>query len=354
MAKKKKGELPSGHLRTRVYIGKDATGKRLYKSITAPTREDLKAAVVAYKAREAAEKADTHKSAGITVAEAVRRYIGLKRAVLSPATVRAYEINFRRHIEADPIGAMEAATLSAQVVQLWISTLSEFLSPKSVRNIYTLLSSSVRMFCPEWAVNVTLPQKKTPDLYCPSDADVRDLLEAVKDQELRIAILLAAFGPLRRSEICGLRSSDIRGNSITIRRALVLDPDGIWREKGPKTTGSFRTVELPDFVISEMKGIKGRIVTASPNQISDRFRAALKRSGCPEFRFHDLRHYGASIMHAIGVPDQYIMERGGWSSDHVMKRVYRNVIRDEKARQTEKINEHFSGVVHVVVHSGAS
>ena len=28
----------------------------------------------------------------------------------------------------------------------------------------------------------------------------------------------------------------------------------------------------------------------------------------------------------IGVPDQYIMQRGGWSSDNVMKSVYRNVI----------------------------
>lgn len=49
-------------------------------------------------------------------------------------------------------------------------------------------------------------------------------------------------------------------------------------------------------------------------------------------------------MHAIGVPDQYILQRGGWISDNVMKSVYRNVIDLEKAKQDRKINEHFGGM----------
>ena len=222
--------------------------------------------------------------------------------------------------------------------------MAELLSPKTVRNVYTLLVSSVKMFRPEWSVSVTLPQKNPAVLYCPSDADVKALLEAIKDQELRIGVLLAAFGPLRRSEICALESSDIRGNTVTVSKALVLNDIGEWEVKAPKTPGSFRRVELPGFVIDEMKGIRGRIITCNPNNLSDRFRIALKASGCPTFRFHDLRHYGASIMHAIGVPDQYIM-RGGWSSDHVMKRVYRNVIGAEKMRQTKIINSHFEELI---------
>ncbi|PKB52272.1 hypothetical protein CRH03_25625 [Clostridium sp. HMb25] len=52
--------------------------------------------------------------------------------------------------------------------------------------------------------------------------------------------------------------------------------------------------------------IEGRIIKATPEQITSRFRRAVKFSGVTPFRFHDLRHYAASIMHAIGVPDQYI------------------------------------------------
>ena len=57
------------------------------------------------------------------------------------------------------------------------------------------------------------------------------------------------------------------------------------------------------------------------------------------FRFHDLRHYSASIMHAIGILDQYIMARGGWKTDTVLKAVYRNVINDEQKKFTDKINK---------------
>ncbi len=133
-----------------------------------------------------------------------------------------------------------------------------------------------------------------------------------------IAVLLAAFGPLRRGEICALTSDDIKGNTISVSKSVVRGPDGEWYTKQPKTYGSYRNVEFPPFVIQRMKEIKGQ-----------------------NFRFHDLRHYAASITHVIGVPDQYILQRGGWSSDNVMKTVYRNTIDLETARQNKKINQHF-------------
>ena len=44
--------------------------------------------------------------------------------------------------------------------------------------------------------------------------------------------------------------------------------------------------------------------------------------------FHSLRHYSASYLHAIGIPDAYILERGGWSSPHIMQKVYRHALSD--------------------------
>ena len=49
-------------------------------------------------------------------------------------------------------------------------------------------------------------------------------------------------------------------------------------------------------------------------------------------------------MHAIGVPDQYILQRSGWSSDNVMKSVYRNAIDIGTVRQNRKINEYFGKI----------
>ena len=55
-------------------------------------------------------------------------------------------------------------------------------------------------------------------------------------------------------------------------------------------------------------------------------------------------------MHAIGVPDQYILQRGGWASDGVMKTVYRNAISDESVKQNTIINQHFELISHDISH----
>lgn len=342
MGRKKKGELPSGSIRTRVYLGKDASGKRKYKSITAATRADLDAAVALYKAGGGAEKEKTDSKPSLTVEGAVQHYIELKRPVLSPASVRGYTGIVKTYIKPEPIGQYDVQAISQQDVQLWISTLASSVSPKTVRNAYALLLSSVRMFRPDFQPQITLPQKKPAELYCPSDTDVKALLSVVKDSELEIAILLAAFGPMRRSEICALESSDITGDRISITKAMVQDEHKKWVIKEPKTVASRRCIQMPAFVIDKLRGINGRIIKSTPSALSDRFQRAILEANCPRFRFHDLRHYGASILLAIGVPDKYAMARGGWASTSCLKRVYQGIIDEEEVKQTEKILNHFS------------
>ena len=46
-------------------------------------------------------------------------------------------------------------------------------------------------------------------------------------------------------------------------------------------------------------------------------------------------------MHGIGIPDQYIMKRGGWESDRVLKKGYRNVIDEEDKKFIDKVNTPF-------------
>ena len=51
-------------------------------------------------------------------------------------------------------------------------------------------------------------------------------------------------------------------------------------------------------------------------------------------------------MHAIGILDQYIMARGGWTKDTVLMAVNRNVINDAQKKSTDKINSHFTTMQH--------
>jgi integrase len=275
----------------------------------------------------------------ITLYDAVSRYIDAKRGALSPSTIRGYE-GMQRNYFAD-IGKVKLKKLDNTTLQIWISDLSGKISPKTVRNVHGLLASTLDMFLPDFNLNTTLPAKKRPTLYTPSDDDIKHLLEHIAGKELEIAVLLAAFGPMRRGEICALTSDDIHGNIVDVNKDMVIGPDGMWYTKHPKTYSSYRQIKYPDFVIDKIKNIDGRIIKATPNQITVRFQRAIISSKLPHFRFHDLRHYSASIMHAIGVPDLYIMQRGGWASDHVMKNIYRNEINAEKEKQNKAILNHF-------------
>ena len=58
-------------------------------------------------------------------------------------------------------------------------------------------------------------------------------------------------------------------------------------------------------------------------------------------RLDFLRHYCASIQHALGIPDAYIMQRGGWNSDAVLKQVYRHALSDRAVQMNAIANEHF-------------
>ncbi|MCI8577594.1 MAG: site-specific integrase [Lachnospiraceae bacterium] len=341
MAKAKK--LPSGSYRCQVFDHTDANGKRHYKSFTAPTKREAEFAATQWAAGKSGPGIED-----ITLYEAVSRYIDSKRGVLSPSTLCGYESMLRNYFKE--IGCMKLEALDNTKLQIWVSDLAGKLSSKTVRNVHGLLSSALDMFAPDFTLKTTLPAKKKPDLYTPSDKDIRKLLEYISGKELEIAVLLAAFGPMRRGEICALTSDDIHGNIVNVNKSMVQGPDGAWYTKQPKTYSSYREIEYPPFVIERMKGISGRIIKATPQQITNRFSRAIHFSGLPHFRFHDLRHYAASIMHAIGVPDQYILQRGGWASDNVMKSVYRNVIDMETAKQNKKILKHFEKVSHEIQH----
>ena len=50
----------------------------------------------------------------------------------------------------------------------------------------------------------------------------------------------------------------------------------------------------------------------------------------------------ASELHTLGIPDVYIMQRGGWEDDTTLKNVYRHVLVDREKEMNEIGNDYFS------------
>lgn len=340
MANAKK--LKSGSWRVQVFSHYEMVNgvkKARYRSFTAPTKAEAE-----LQASSFATDKKRYSRANLTVSEAVQKYMQEKENVLSPTTIRTYEQIAKTHLSK--IGPIMIDTITNADLQNWISTLSVKLSPKTVKNIYGLVLPAISFYT-EKAFKVTLPPRAPHQYNIPTDADVALLIQESRP-DLKIAIVLGACG-MRRGEVCALKYADILRDfsAIYIHADMVLDKNGKWIYKDmPKTSDSIRSVDLPPQVI-QMLGDGDPdefIITCTPSAISDAFARLRTRLGM-SCRFHDLRHYSVSIMHAIGIPDQYIMQRHGFSSDTVLKSVYRNTLSDKSNQFTAKTNEYFANNV---------
>lgn len=334
-------KLPSGSWRAQGFYKDPVTGKVSRPSFTAATKAEAARMVAEYQAtRERASK-----SIGLTVGECIARYIDARRATLSPSTARVY-IQMQR-LYYDSIAKIPLHRLTDEDLQIFVSDMTRAHSPKTVRNVYGLLSSAISMFS-DRVYHVQLPAKNAIERNIPNDEEVKRLME-LATPTMRLCIALAAFGTLRRGEIPALKYKDILRdqNAIYVHADFVRSIEGefVYKEH-PKTTSSIRIVPLPPQII-EMMGDgdpEEYIVKMTPAMVGKNF-INLRNAAGMKCRFHDLRHYAASIMHALGVPDQYIMERGGWKSDAVLKSIYRNTLSDQSKKFADLTNDHFSGLL---------
>jgi integrase len=275
-----------------------------------------------------------------TVHEAVTGYINAKEGVLSPSTVRGYERMIKYY---KPIEHIKLYQLTNEQIQIFVSDLTRDLSPKTVSNVFGLLSSSIALYLPDKHIRVTLPRIIHKKTLSPSDEDVRGLYDAACD-ELKKCIALSAYGSMRRGEISALKYSDINENVLFIHADLVKDKGGKWVYKEPKTPDSIRYKTVPAEVI-ELLGSGAPddyVVKWLPDTITKRF-IDLRKSQGVDIRFHDLRHYYASIGAALGIPDLYLAESGGWKQNSkVLKSVYQNKITPISEAFEKKLNDHFS------------
>lgn len=276
----------------------------------------------------------------MTVHEAVTRYIAAKDGTLSESTIAGYMKYLNAHFT--DIASFTLRDLTSEILQLWISKLAVTLSAKYVCNIWGLFSAAARMFAPDTRYHVSLPQKKPYKAYTPNDGDIEALIETAKqDQELLHYVLFVICG-LRRSEACAVEYSDIGTNSVAVSKARIKDKNHCWIIKDlPKTSDSCRTVPMPEGFTQLFPAGSGRVIQSDPDIITRKFRKAVKAAGLEAFTPHRCRHYFASICHALGIPDQYIMAYGGWKTDHVMKTIYREELSDVSRREAKVLIGHF-------------
>ena len=333
-------KLPSGSWRVQVLAGYDASGKKIQKSFTAPTKWEAEKMADEYK-RYKKEK-PTDKQVGKIIDE----YIEIKSNVLSPTTIRGYKAIRATRLQS--IMGEKLSRLTVTDIQRAVNDDSAVYSAKSLRDAYFLLVAAVKRVSPETAAcwNITLPAKKPVIKQLPRPEDV---FQAIKGTEIELPCLLAMWLSLRMSEVRGLKFTDVvDGNIIVQRSKLYVNGEDIVREIN-KTYNSTRILKVPEYILNliELKKDKAEneyIVPLTYGALSGRFARLMKKYKY-KISFHDLRHINASVMVSLGIPDKYAMERGGWSTDNVLKSVYQHTFSEERKLVDEAIDKYFNNIV---------
>lgn len=319
-------KLPSGSYRMRkMYKGKTYTVILDYK----PTQKEALEAITKELSKE------TPKDEMLTFRRAAESYVDMKRNVLSPRTVKEYSETARRLPEW--FCSLPVSDIGQVQINRLVNELSKDKSPKTVHNYHGFITAVMGTFNPNLKINTTLPQRVKSEPYTPSQEDVKRILEEVKDTEFEIPITLACYG-MRRSEICALTAADVDGDTVRINKAIVQDEDKKWVTKTTKTTESTRTIIIPNELADRIMD-QGYVYRGHPGNITKHLERIEDKLGIPRFPLHKLRHYFASQMSALGVPEADILKMGGWETDHVMKSVYRHSMMDKEEQAKREAAE---------------
>ena len=304
------------------------------RSFSAHTRAEVMRKAMSYKVSPVQTLSEP-------LGDVLDRYIDSKQNILSPATITRYRMTRRREFQS--LMQIPVRDLTSELIQAEVNIMAMTKSPKTVRNDYGLIRAALRVYAPELRLRITLPAKKQPVYHIPTTEQVYALIDEASDN-MKTAIMLAAFCGLRRGEIAALEYDDINGSLLHVKASRVLEEGKYEVTKSPKTFTSDRYIPIPNFVLSHIlrNRTDTRVCPITLNYMTHNFIILRNRLGL-NCRFHDLRHYYASACHAIGVPDQYIMRFGGWKSDGVLKSIYRGILDDFEVQSAQKIVDYFSG-----------
>ena len=334
-------QLSSGAWRCRVFIGRDENGKQIFQSVTDPDRRHCEALA----AKLADELRDSHRLFTTVAAE----FLALKKPILSPKTYREYKrVKEMLDNEYEPLSVLPCDKINTKHIQGFVNSLNaKHRTPKTIKNYCGFISSVLNyegISMPKYE----LPKEIRKEMYIPTSEEVKEIIKlaAEKKPELKVPIMLAAFGTLRRSEICALKwPDDFKKNTIKVNKSMVQDENLNWVVKTTKTYTSTRNVEVPEEVIKAIKA-QGHVTTMNPNQITNEFIRLLRDTNMHPFSFHKLRHYSASVSLGMGVPLSIVEARGGWEhGSGTLQKIYTHIIEEQNQAETKRINNYFSNLL---------
>jgi integrase len=194
------------------------------------------------------------------------------------------------------------------------------------------------------AEQVKPPRPPSREIAILTKPEIATLLHAAEPTWMYLIVLVGVTTGMRRGEILGLRWTDLDLNSgsLTVNGSLER-LKGKTTFKSPKTTGSRRTITLPDLTIEALE--KHRLAQAEerlklglgkpelvfshgdgspmdPDSVTKAFDKLVSEAGVRRITFHGLRHTHISHQLMDGVHVKIVSERAGHANVSITLMAY--------------------------------
>ena len=295
------------------------------------------------------------------------------RAAVRGSTLSSYGSIVRRRL-IPHFGKMSLSEIGYDQVQSFVTELAKEVAVKTLHNVIICLrvmlvgkkgSSAVKrgFLRHDPTRGVEMPTKDQKQVVPPTPQEVWKLVDA--GEEIggpgRDMIFVDAFTGLRRNEILALQYSDIdwTNKELVINKAVSKTKvsDGVrkweWRIGPPKSRKSNRRVAAAEAVLellrrlrADAKDSSGQVFLGPGGKRMDPdyfdqfiFGRVAAHAGLPNVRFHDLRHFFASMLIAQGESAKYVCDQMGHSSIQVTFDTYGHLFPNSRATAAKKLQQ---------------
>ena len=333
--------------------------------------------------------------------EYLNRWLESEKDRLSPPTYSGYEVNIRCHINP-VLGGIKLQELKAFHIKDLYTQLKKNrelivsgkkrnfkkLSAKSIVYVHRVISKALEdafmdeVISKNPAKSVAPPKLQKHEAEFLDTKQIKEMLEAFKDDEMFIPIYLSVVLGLRRGEVLGLRwkNIDFENKRIRICEEYTMYGGKPIFMDGVKTEGSSRDIIVTDRIVEILKGHRiaqkknklaqgkkyvseficscasGSEITEkklstldfvctwsdgplfNPSHVSRSFKERMKKFGMPEIKFHELRHSNGALMIAQNIQLKGASQRLGHSTIAITNDLYGHVERSVQEQIAETID----------------
>lgn len=342
------------------------TGKRQQRWVTCGSRKEADRTVT-----KLLRELDTTGVAptGTTLNDFLTRYVDTVTALhAEPNTLRTYRSRIRNHI-APRIGHITLDKLTpAHLAGMYAAMAAAGASSRTIRHCHAILHVALQqaLLWGEVYRNVvdmvkgpTVRQKRWAVW---TNAQAVTFLNAIEADRLVALYHVAIATGMRQGELLGLKWADVdwlRG-SLEVQRSITRDGT-VQREKDTKTEAGRRLIAVGPETLTILRAHKTRqdgerdaagkawaekdliFCRLDGGYYSDttlrwQWRKTVKRLGLPTMRFHDLRHFHATLLLRAGVHPAIVAQRLGHASVAVTMNVYSHVTPDMQSAAVDAVS----------------